>query len=237
LLLKDTIKHKLSFLILIIPLGSALIFSVCQTAQLMFLVGFAVYFAFPYASKWAWVGLKAIIMILMVIAPFTVGFVFHHFAHSLMDVNVVKDASGGARLEIWDYVSRYALQHPFFGYGADVTRTITDFDCAYVFNTINLVNHPHNFVLQIWIEYGLFGILITMGVIYKALTLIQTQYSIAQQKILLPTFLAGMVAASTAYGLWQGMWIGAMFFAAAMAILASRIVIDNSQGENAIHLQ
>jgi len=222
-ILKQKIQHKLSPFIIVIPLLIALYLSVCQSAELMFVIGFLTLFLFPYQSKWAWNGLKGIILTLMLIAPFIIPTIFQHVTNNIYDISFFKNAYAGHRLEIWDYISRYALQHPFFGYGVEATRAITDFDCKFVFNDSNLVLHPHNFVVQIWIEFGLFGILIAMGLMYKALSLIQTKFTVEQQKILLPTFLSTLLASSTAYGMWQGMWVGALFYTAAMCLLACKM--------------
>lgn len=228
-ILKEKFQHHLAPLLIIIPLLGTLIFSVCQSAQLMFIVGFATLFLFPYKSRIAWSLLKGLILIMMLVAPFAVSILFHHMTSDLANLSIVRDASGAHRLEIWDYVARYALHRPFFGYGVEVTRAITDFDCAYIFNPINTVIHPHNFVLQIWIEFGLVGILIAMGLIYHMLTLIQENYTVAQQKILLPTVAAGLVAASVSYGMWQGMWIGALFYAGAMTLIAVKMVAKSDK--------
>ena len=223
-ILKDKIRHQLTPLIILIPLVSALLICQSQSAQLMFLIGFATLFLFPYQHKAAWVFLKIGILFFMLATPFIVMFAFQHITSGVADVAVFRNANVGPRLEIWDYVSRYALQQPFLGYGVEVTRAITDFDCAFIFNSLSTVIHPHNFILQIWIEFGLLGILIAMAIIYQMINILQTRYTIAQQKILLPTFMMGLLAASTAFGMWQGAWMGALFYAGAMAFMAAKIV-------------
>ena len=82
--------------------------------------------------------------------------------------------------------------------------------------------HPHNFAIQIWAEFGLFGILIAMAMMNTLLSTIQNKFTVKQQKILLPTLIATMMPAAAAYGLWQGWWIAIMFHVAAMALIAAK---------------
>lgn len=223
-ILREKLNHIAAPLIIAIPLAIALFMCESQSAQLMFLVGFATIFLFPYKYKAAWILMKISIVSLMFVIPFIVILAFQHITSGVQDIRILYDANVGPRLEIWDYVSRYAMENPLTGYGVNVTRAITDFDCHYLFNTTNLVLHPHNFMLQIWIEFGLLGILLAIGFVYHLLTLIQTRFTIAQQKILLPTFMTSFLAASTAFGMWQGMWVACLFYAAAMAMLASKYI-------------
>ena len=61
-------------------------------------------------------------------------------------------------------------------------------------------------------------------ILYKMINILQTRYTIAQHRILLPTFMMGLLAASTAFGMWQGAWMGALFYAGAMAFMAAKII-------------
>jgi len=131
-------------------------------------------------------------------------------------------------LEIWDYISRYTLQHPFFGYGIEATRAILDFDSKRVFAPDNTILHPHNYVIQTWIEFGAFGICILSALTYIVFTNIKNNYTIAQQKLLLPTLMATLFAASVAYGLWQGAWIGLMFHVAAVTLMTTTLIKTNT---------
>lgn len=228
-ILKDRFQHLLAPLLFIVPLFTALILSVCQAAQMMIFLGAIFYFLFPYRSKAAWVILKTLVLAPMLAAPFIVIYAFQKIAANLTQYQFMTEANASKRLEIWDYVSRYALESPFFGHGAEVTRAVKNFQCGPVFNTDCIVLHPHNFAIQIWVEFGLLGILIAMALMYKLITMIETGYSVAQQKILLPTLMMTLLTAAVSYGMWQGMWVGSLFFTAAMCIIACKIV---DKGQN-----
>src|SRR5436190_23671517 len=61
------------------------------------------------------------------------------------------------RLEIWDFVSRYALRHPLHGFGIEATRAVEAFDSQQIYQKKATILHPHNFAIQMWIEFGLIG--------------------------------------------------------------------------------
>lgn len=226
------LKKSLAFIIMLIPTIAILLVSDSQSALLAFIAGFIFLFLFPYQSKKAWLGLKVIILTLMLISPFVMSYIYENFAETIQSIPLMARGYAGARLELWDYISRYALQEPLHGYGIRATRLITDFDSKLVFDIVNTVLHPHNFVLQIWIEFGLIGILIGMFLIERGISLIQYKFSMAQQKILLPTMMAALGPCATAYGMWQGWWIALLFHVAAMSLIACKFVEGGEKSNN-----
>lgn len=214
-------------ILVFIPLAIAVFISRSQSAQLALLVGSATLFLFPYQFKMAWKILKYAIIVLILATPFVTSYVYENFAQDLQNIPVLAKGYAGDRLEIWDYISRYALQSPWLGYGIEATRDVTDFDSQYIFSDESDVLHPHNFVVQIWMEFGLLGISILIGLIYALFTKLENQCNLVQQKIFLPTVMAVLVPASLAYGLWQGLWIGLMFHVAAVAIMVSVFTVED----------
>ena len=210
--------------ILALPLFGTLFIMDSQSAQLAFVVGVSFLCLFPYKSKTAWLGLKLLILTIMLSAPFSVSYIYENYAQNVQDFFIMSRGYAGYRLEIWDYVTRYAAQAPLHGFGIDSTRQIIDFDSKLAFHNINTVTNPHNFVFQIWIELGVIGILASMALMWKGLSLIQCNFSIAQQRILLPTAMAALIPASTAYDIWQGWWIALLFHVTAMALIACKFV-------------
>ncbi len=138
-------------------------------------------------------------------------------------------AYAGHRLEIWDYVSRYALQEPIHGYGIEMVRATLDFDSKRQFLDENNVLHPHNFAIQLWAEFGIIGIFTAMALVYAFFTSIEKNFSIPQQKVILPTVMATLIPASVAYGLWQGQWIGLMFHVAAVTLMATTLAHEEKE--------
>lgn len=228
-------SHKWLVIPALCPLLIALSYSTSQAAQASFMLAALFLFCFPYRSRLAWGVVKYGILTLMLISPFCVSFIYTHFAADLQTIEFMKNGYIGHRLETWDYISRYMMDSPFLGYGLDVTRAITDFDSKLAYDASNYTRHPHNFVIQLWIEFGLLGILISMALMYYLISKIEHDFSIQQQKVLLPTFMAVLVCASTSYGVWQGQWIGLLFHVTGISLLTCKMLEDD--GDHKTHTQ
>ncbi len=227
-ILKQSINPFLACAAIFIPALTAIILSESQSAQLGIALGLITLIAFPYRSKIAFKILKFTILGLMFVTPFMAPYIYEHFATQLQDIHILARGYVGHRLEIWDYISRYALQSPILGHGIGVTRHITDFDSHRIFDASSQIFHPHNFVLQIWMEFGLIGIIAAAGFMYTVLTYIEKNYTPAQKRIILPTLIATLTPASLAYSLWQGNWIGLMFHVAAVTLISVNYSQNNS---------
>lgn len=196
-----------------------------QSAQLAALLGMLALAAFPHSRKKAWYGLMGLYAILMLAAPFISIWAFRHLTPGLEHMPFLGRGGGfaGQRMEIWDYVSRYLLDRPFTGFGMEATRTIKDFDSAQIYQGGTSILHPHNFALQLWMEFGVVGAAAGIAFGVYLLRLMQTKLTPVQTRIALPTLVAALSAASTSYGLWQSWWVGLLCLAAFLCILAVRL--------------
>jgi len=135
------------------------------------------------------------------------------------------------RLKIWQFTSERILERPLVGWGFDAARRIPGGGDKFELKTaagrpitteLNLPLHPHNQILQIWLELGAIGALI---VALTGATLI------AQTANLPPVARNGSVALITAvlvfdnlsYGAWQSWWIAAVILAAAAQAAMNRL--------------
>lgn len=193
-----------------------------QSAQMSLILGFIFMFAFPYRLKAAWYGLIAAIFTLMIISPFIAIWAFDELAASINALPVMDGAYAGNRMEIWDYVSRYALQNPLYGFGIEATRSIQDFDAHEIYQKGSGILHPHNFVLQLWIEFGIIGVSAGGAFISYVLWYMHRHLTLQQCRIMLPTFIAIMSVGVTGYGMWQGWWLGMLFLTTSFCILAGK---------------
>jgi O-antigen ligase len=201
-----------------------------QSAQLAVLGGVAAFLFFPYRVKSAWTVLAVLITGVMLVLPFVAQAAFQHLAFALHDMSWFSKGYAADRLEIWDYVSRRALERPLYGFGIEATRAITDFDTQQLYSPTKGVLHPHNFTLQLWIEFGLPGVLLAGGFIGFILNGIGTlPRSVA--RVALATFIAALCVASTGYGLWQGWWLGSFAALAAFAVIAGKMGTTKVEAE------
>lgn len=173
--------------------------------QIAALTGLVLLVAGPYlmVRKPLFFGFKMVLTAIIFALPFLTPWMFETFSNPPVTDNV----SINARMEIWDFVGRYALDNPFIGNGIEATRFITDFDTAQRFHEDEGVLHPHNFILQLWIEFGLLGISLFAAALCWILSIIR-QHNPFQARLWFTLFGMVFVVANFAFGAWQGSWLG-----------------------------
>lgn len=220
--------RKISAALFTIVYGFLFVVTESQSVQMALALGLFFYFFFPFRIKAAWAVFSAAIAVGMIAAPWIAVWMFANLPEKLSALPAI--GSGGAnaaiRMEIWDSIARYALQRPLNGFGIEATRFITDFDAAGIYKKSNTVLHPHNFILQIWIEFGIVGILAAAGMFLSLLCGFYKNLTAAQNRIVLPTFIMIFSVATTGYGLWQGWWLGLMVLAAGLCAVAIKFLRD-----------
>ena len=112
------------------------------------------------------------------------------------------------RIHIWDYTSRQAQEKPIWGWGFDASRHIDNNASPHSLESIPL--HPHNSILQLWLETGLAGII---GFIALATSCIWQSIKSSASNALLAANICATISYLTiglfAYGIWQNWWISA----------------------------
>ncbi|MCB9982854.1 MAG: O-antigen ligase family protein [Rhodospirillales bacterium] len=213
-------KKRVVFTLLCVALAAALFLTDSQSAQLAMLAASVFWFAFPYKAPKAWGALGVIIIIGILSGPWLVQWLYNAFAAQVKDMPWLASAYAADRLEIWDFVARKALENPFHGFGIEATRHIEHFDTPMLYTPHDHVLHPHNAVLQIWIEFGAIGALGLCTLIAALLRSLYKESQAVQDKTTarLPLCLLMMVliVSCTAYGFWQGWWLGLLTLLAAL---------------------
>ncbi|HYD64554.1 O-antigen ligase family protein [Azospirillum sp.] len=133
-----------------------------------------------------------------------------------------RTASAGARMEIWDASARMALEKPLFGWGMEAIRSTPDlFQEPVVFmRNRDTTMHPHNGPLQVWVDLGLVGVVLTLGILVQIVRRIGRLSGPAHATAL--ALLAIVCTVSTvSHGLWQSWWIGLISTAAAFLAMAA----------------
>tara|TARA_R110002110_G_scaffold56163_10_gene159879 strand:+ start:2547 stop:3824 length:1278 start_codon:yes stop_codon:yes gene_type:complete len=131
-------------------------------------------------------------------------------------------ASMIGRLVIWDFVLEKIAERPVAGWGlgtsrsvpggdekVDVTYLTSENEERVLFTDFRLPLHPHNQILQLWLELG------GVGVVCLALSFVLLAWRMAGRAssgIVSAAHSAGltaaMVFANSSFGLWQNWWIG-----------------------------
>ncbi|MEI9987419.1 MAG: O-antigen ligase family protein [Aliidongia sp.] len=149
-------------------------------------------------------------------------------------------ASALHRLYIWNFATERIAEHPLIGWGLDAARRIPGGDGRVLILRCDAVKypgthprvdstvmplHPHNGILQVWLELGGIGALFGFGAVIlilgRAFTAPEWR-SRAAQAGFVGIFLGGLSVGLVSFGIWQEWFLAALFIAAAVAVLAAR---------------
>lgn len=127
------------------------------------------------------------------------------------------------RLHIWHFAALKAQLHPWFGWGFEASRSIPIQPDEYLNGHRSpLPLHPHNNILQVWLELGIMGLMIFSAFLITLLQTIRELNSpakIAFSCSLMSTFFA---IGSTGYGIWQHWFIAAGIIASILLMVAMK---------------
>lgn len=203
-------------------LAASAAFSSSQSAQMGLLAGALCMIIFPAEKNWAWRILILLIVGFLIALPW-ISYAAFVWAD---DINASKyfgngGAYGAQRLEIWHFIAGKIFQHPLLGYGTEAARMMT-FTTDKLYFDSNTVLHPHDFGLQVWLEFGALGIVLAslmLGWICEAIH----KTPLPVRRFILSAFIVTLAVASTSYGMWQGWWLGLLILVAAYSVILTRI--------------
>ena len=137
------------------------------------------------------------------------------------------------RLQIWSYVAGRAAERPFTGWGLEASRTLGNSATVDVTTSADgkqaqaelLPLHPHNALLQVWVELGLPGAALTaLLLVWLAVRVGFQEADRLQRAAALAALTAALVVAELSYGLWQGWWQATLWLTAALTVAVARPV-------------
>jgi exopolysaccharide production protein ExoQ len=145
--------------------------------------------------------------------------------------------SATARILIWNFVDRNIRERPILGWGLDASRrmpggkervwvTTCDAPPDAPFPSIDgevLPLHPHNAVLQIWLELGGVGVLAALFGLVASLWRFYRAHPGRSAAVLTPMAAAGLSVALISFGIWQEWWVSVLLLNAAMGIALARL--------------
>ncbi len=214
----DTTKFRKILLVAVLLLITLLMLSLTdsQSSHMVTVVMIISALIFPLMHyKASWFVLTLVFCAGAIGFPWIAQYGYQHYAEVLYTSSWASSGYASDRLEIWDFVARKALENPLYGFGLEATRYIEHFDTPLLYTPLDHVLHPHNFVMQIWIEFGVIGVAglcAFIALVFK--TLSTCEYDTARLGFIV--FMALMAASCTAYGLWQSWWLGYIVFAVAL---------------------
>jgi O-antigen ligase len=131
--------------------------------------------------------------------------------------------SWAARIAIWRYTCAQILERPWFGYGIDAGRAVSDQVQVGDWTIRGMQNHPHSASLQVWYETGAVGAILAAALIAYAGRLAVRAF--ASDRIGAATVSAMLasigVMANVGWSLWQEWWTTTLILAIALACALS----------------
>ncbi|MGV2431922.1 MAG UNVERIFIED_CONTAM: O-antigen ligase family protein [Rickettsiaceae bacterium] len=122
------------------------------------------------------------------------------------------------RLFIWKYSAEKSMEKPLLGYGLGSSKLIKPLESEVVYyNDIRLSTmpmHPHNNVMQIFLELGLVGLILFASYIWNILSRITElsvkdfELSLTSYAIFINYFVIGMIS----FNMWQSWWMMIILF-------------------------
>lgn len=197
-------RNYKAILICLAPVLLMLMMIESQSAQLAFVLAVIFYMLFPSSKRWAWGALFGAIAIFMLSKPYLSNILNNNTLDAYYSLAVIKDAYLWHRFQIWDFVSQYAMQSPILGHGMEITKTLEN-DVAY---NEGILLHPHSNVLQIWIEFGVVGVVATISGIGALINAIYKIDDAAVKRAAITSFIILFAIANFSYGMWQSWWLG-----------------------------
>jgi exopolysaccharide production protein ExoQ len=134
----------------------------------------------------------------------------------------INDLTLRHRFIIWDFAATRTMEQPIFGWGLGASRSLPGgHGIAAQLNNIaeTLPLHPHNALLQMWLESGIPGILLTLIVVVTVLARI-TRYISGRKEIAaaLTVSFSATLTAEMSFGIWQSWWLVFLWVVAALTI-------------------
>lgn len=140
------------------------------------------------------------------------------------------------RLGIWRFTAEHVVERPWLGWGFDASRELPggDKDTEIIQHSNGkliataaqaLPLHPHNLMLQVWLELGFGGVAAAVG---TALSLIA---GVLRSRSMAPAAMGAMAAVfvvgAASFGAWQAWWLSSQWL---FAVLCLVLLADRDDG-------
>lgn len=153
------------------------------------------------------------------------------WATELLTKNFTAPVSEVHRFVIWRFVGEHILERPVFGWGLEAARVFPGRETQLFLLTWPdgtpatgpaLPLHPHNAVVQIWLELGLIGVALFAALFVLAVrTIASAGGEHARSAVTTATIATALVIAQFGFGIWQGWWLATLGLAAVMIAAVS----------------
>lgn len=120
------------------------------------------------------------------------------------------------RLGIWEFTSRRIADRPLSGWGLGSSRRLPGENIVVDGRALGGSLHPHNAVLQLWVELGAGGAALAAALAIWASVRLRRLLEPAASAAGAGYFAAAFILLCLTFGVWQSWWLAAQFLAAAL---------------------
>lgn len=118
------------------------------------------------------------------------------------------------RFAIWEFTLARIVERPWLGWGLDASPFLPGGDDTAWPHAKLMPLHPHNFILQIWLELGLAGLVAALAIILWLAVGVATPRPRLLVFAGLTALLGALGIAGASFGLWQTWWLTSLLIAA-----------------------
>lgn len=210
----------------VIVLSAVYLFSLAPSTPLVaFVMGL-----FAFVVAWISHGWGKRVLLLGFVAAVIIVPLLDFLAPPLIDFlssNVRFPHSEIHRLVIWQFATERIFEHPLVGWGLDAARAIPGGNeqlFLFLFGGLPETGqamplHPHNALIQIWLELGVVGVIL-VGAIF-ALIVASIPESLSDRAgpaTLIATTACAFTIAQLGFGIWQGWWMASLGLTVMIAV-------------------
>ncbi len=191
------------------------------TAKLAFAMGSAAGAVVWLGRRNAAIMIGGLIALAMLLAPFVLGRLFS--AEAAIEAYPSLHYSAKHRLHVWDFVAERYLEHPWLGWGIDSARLLPGGDATLASGGEQVPSHPHNGILQFWLELGLLGgalLLTGQWLIWRAIA--APHWNPLARAIAAAGFVTALCYFLVSFNTWHSWWIGLLATGFSLLIIAMR---------------
>ena len=129
------------------------------------------------------------------------------------------------RIKIWEFTAGKISQKWFTGWGMNASKDIPGGQLIlYADSGLDygkaLPLHPHNAILQIWLELGFPGIFMYLGLgVFIIVSATNRNRSKIESSMILGQFITILVIANLSFGAWQAWWMATLWLSAALMVM------------------
>jgi exopolysaccharide production protein ExoQ len=134
------------------------------------------------------------------------------------------------RIKIWEFTTEKISQKWFGGWGMNASKDIPGGQrILYAKSGLDygkaLPLHPHNTILQLWLELGLPGIIMYLGLgVFIFVSAVNHKRSKFESSMIIGQFITILVIANLSFGVWQAWWMATLWLSAALMVMVLKTV-------------